>query len=205
MARYSCTAQLTGSAEQLSEAIRALLERCQLTILHYSPDYWVAGEPPGKSPYTKLVTVEVLVDRTGQGPDGPVQITCIAKNEELPLRSVKHCQQTFAPIEGRASPVASPTLLPSGKALYNSGAELLAPMARRCQLTNKKRNNAFAISHSHRRTKRLQEVNLQWKRIWWEEGKRFVRLRVSTKALKTLKTKGLGAMAREAGIDLNQF
>jgi large subunit ribosomal protein L28 len=63
-------------------------------------------------------------------------------------------------------------------------------MARRCQLTNKKRNNAFAISHSHRRTKRLQEVNLQWKRIWWEEGKRFVRLRLSTKALKTLKAKG---------------
>jgi hypothetical protein len=56
MARYSCTAQLTGSAEQLSEAIRALLERCQLTILHHSPDYWVAGEPPGKNPYTKLVT-----------------------------------------------------------------------------------------------------------------------------------------------------
>jgi hypothetical protein len=96
MARYSCTAQLTGSAEQLSEAIRALLERCQLTILHHSPDYWVAGEPPGKNPYTKLVTVEVLVDRTGQGPDGPVQITCIAKNEELPLRSVNRCQQTFA-------------------------------------------------------------------------------------------------------------
>ncbi len=78
-------------------------------------------------------------------------------------------------------------------------------MARRCQLTNKKRNNAFAISHSHRRTKRLQEVNLQWKRIWWEEGKRFVRLRLSTKALKTLKFKGIGTMAREAGIDLNQF
>jgi len=46
---------------------------------------------------------------------------------------------------------------------------------------------------------------LQWKRIWWEEGKRFVRLRLSTKALKTLKAKGIGAMAREAGIDLSRF
>ena len=33
-------------------------------------------------------------------------------------------------------------------------------MARHCELTGKKANNAFAISHSHRRTKRLQEANL---------------------------------------------
>lgn len=78
-------------------------------------------------------------------------------------------------------------------------------MGRHCQLTHKTANNAFSISHSHRRTKRIQDANLQWKRIWWEEGKRFVRLRLSTKALKTLKKKGIGAMAREAGIDLNKF
>lgn len=75
-------------------------------------------------------------------------------------------------------------------------------MSRRCQLTGKKANNAMAVSHSHRRTKKLQEVNLQWKRIWWAEGNRFVRLRISTKALKTLETKGLVAMAKEAGINL---
>ena len=40
-----------------------------------------------------------------------------------------------------------------------------SPMSRKCQLTGKKANNAFAISHSHRRTKKLQEVNLQWKRF----------------------------------------
>ncbi len=78
-------------------------------------------------------------------------------------------------------------------------------MGRHCQLTQKQANNAFSISHSHRRTKRIQEANLQWKRVWWEEGKRFVRLRLSTKALKTLKKRGVGAMAREAGIDLNKF
>jgi large subunit ribosomal protein L28 len=76
-------------------------------------------------------------------------------------------------------------------------------MSRRCQLTGKKANNAYAVSHSHRRTKKLQEVNLQWKRIWWEEGKRFVRLRISTKAIKTLQLKGLSAFAKESGINLN--
>jgi large subunit ribosomal protein L28 len=78
-------------------------------------------------------------------------------------------------------------------------------MSRVCQLTGKKANNAFAISHSHRRTKKLQQVNLQWKRIWWAEGNRFVRLRLSTQALRTLERKGLVAMAKEAGIDLNKI
>ncbi len=78
-------------------------------------------------------------------------------------------------------------------------------MSRRCQLTGKKANNAFSISHSHRRTKRLQHANLQNKRVWWAEGKRWVRLKLSTKAIKTLEKKGLQAMAKEAGIDLNKF
>ena len=77
-------------------------------------------------------------------------------------------------------------------------------MSRKCQLTGKKANNAFAVSHSHRRTKKLQEVNLQWKRVWWAEGNRWVRLRLSTKAIKTLEKKGLSAMAKEAGINLNK-
>ncbi len=78
-------------------------------------------------------------------------------------------------------------------------------MVRRCDLTGKRANNANAISHSHRRTKKLQEVNLQDKRVWWAQGKRWVKLRLSTKAIKTLEKKGLAVMAKEAGIDLNKF
>ena len=78
-------------------------------------------------------------------------------------------------------------------------------MSRTCQLTGKKANNAYAVSHSHRRTKKLQGVNLQWKRVWWPEGKRWVKLILSTKAIKTLQKKGLSAFAKDAGINLNQF
>jgi large subunit ribosomal protein L28 len=78
-------------------------------------------------------------------------------------------------------------------------------MSRRCELTGKKANNAMAVSHSHRRTKRLQQVNLQSKRVWWAGGNRWVRLKLSTKAIKTLDTKGLEAMAKEAGINLNHY
>lgn len=77
-------------------------------------------------------------------------------------------------------------------------------MSRRCQLTGKKANNGFAVSHSHRRTKRLQQPNLQWKRVWWPEGNRFVRLRLSTTAIKTLESKGIQAMAKEAGLNLHK-
>ncbi|MEM8640559.1 MAG: 50S ribosomal protein L28 [Cyanobacteria bacterium P01_G01_bin.54] len=78
-------------------------------------------------------------------------------------------------------------------------------MARRCQLTGKKANNAYAVSHSHRRTKKLQQANLQWKRLWWAEGNCFVRIKLSTKALKTVQRKGLAAVAKDEGVDLQQF
>ncbi|MBD2741162.1 50S ribosomal protein L28 [Coleofasciculus sp. FACHB-1120] len=78
-------------------------------------------------------------------------------------------------------------------------------MSRKCQLTGKKANNAYAVSHSHRRTKKLQEANLQWKRVWWPQGNRWVKLRLSTKAIKTLELKGLQTMAKEAGLNLNHY
>ncbi|CAH9108940.1 unnamed protein product [Cuscuta europaea] len=81
----------------------------------------------------------------------------------------------------------------------------LQPVARRvCPLLGKKANKANKISHSNHKTKRLQFVNLQYKRIWWEAGKRFVKLRLSTKALKTIEKNGLDAVAKKAGIDLSK-
>ncbi len=78
-------------------------------------------------------------------------------------------------------------------------------MSRVCQLTGKRANNGMAVSHSHVRTKKLQQVNLQERRLWWAEGNRFVRLRVSTKALRTIQKKGLGVYARELGVDLSRL
>ncbi|PNX93818.1 50S ribosomal protein chloroplastic-like [Trifolium pratense] len=73
-----------------------------------------------------------------------------------------------------------------------------------CPLTGKKANKANLVSFSNHKTKKLQFVNLQYKRIWWEAGKRFVKLRLSTKALKTIEKNGLDAVAKKAGIDLNK-
>jgi large subunit ribosomal protein L28 len=75
-------------------------------------------------------------------------------------------------------------------------------MSRVCDLTGQRANNGMAVSHSHVRTKKLQQVNLQKRRLWWAEGQRFITLRVSTRTLKTIQKRGLGAYAKELGINL---
>nr|AUG32174.1 50S ribosomal protein L28 [Paulinella longichromatophora] len=77
-------------------------------------------------------------------------------------------------------------------------------MSRVCQLTGKRANNGMAVSHSHIRTKKLQQVNLQGRRLWWSEGNRWVKLRISTRALRTIQKKGLGSYAKSLGIDLGK-
>merc|ERR1712205_65558 len=79
------------------------------------------------------------------------------------------------------------------------------PHRKECMLLKKIANNGMSVSFSHRRHHKMQQVNLQWKRVWWEEGNAFVRLRLSTKAIKALKSKSLNEMAKKADLDLNKF
>ncbi|CAO2832207.1 unnamed protein product [Amaranthus hypochondriacus] len=101
--------------------------------------------------------------------------------------------------------ISSSVLPISGKPISVPPKPSLFPVARRiCPFTGKKSNKANKVSHSNHKTKRLQFVNLQYKRVWWEAGKRFVKLRLSTKALKTIEKNGLDAVAKKAGIDLSK-
>jgi len=74
--------------------------------------------------------------------------------------------------------------------------------SRVCDLTGKKANNGYVVTFSHKRNKKLQHPNLQYKKVYWPEGQRWVKLRICTKAMKTIEKKGLQVMANEAGIDL---
>ncbi len=73
-------------------------------------------------------------------------------------------------------------------------------MARRCDLTGKRPNVANNVSHSNVKTKRRQLPNLQMRKVWWEEEQRFVTLRISTRALRTLRLKTLGQFLSEEGL-----
>jgi large subunit ribosomal protein L28 len=77
-------------------------------------------------------------------------------------------------------------------------------MSRVCQLTKKRRNIANKVSHSNIKTKKQQDVNIQKKRIWYPEENRYVQLRLSTSAIRTLKKKGLAQFAKEVGLDLSK-
>ncbi|GCE65413.1 50S ribosomal protein L28 [cyanobiont of Ornithocercus magnificus] len=78
-------------------------------------------------------------------------------------------------------------------------------MSRVCQLTGARANNGMAVSHSHIRTKKLQQVNLQERRLWWAEENRWIKVRLTTRALRTIQRKGLGAYAKSLGVDLSRF
>ena len=45
----------------------------------------------------------------------------------------------------------------------------------------RKCESVCAVTFSHKRIKKLQGVNLQYKKVFWPEEKRWVRLRISTK------------------------
>jgi len=78
-------------------------------------------------------------------------------------------------------------------------------MSRVCELTGAKANNGMAVSHSHIRTKKLQQVNLQKRRLWWQEGNKWITVRISTKALKSIQKVGLNKFAKSQGVDLSKF
>ena len=59
-------------------------------------------------------------------------------------------------------------------------------MSKICQLTKKKKNNGYSVSHSHVKTKKIQHVNLQTKRVWSNTEKRWIKMKISTKSIKSL-------------------
>ena len=71
-------------------------------------------------------------------------------------------------------------------------------MARRCSLTGKRPNIAHKVSHSNIKT-------IQKRSLWLEEEQRFVTLKLSTRAIRTLRKKSLAEFAKEMGVDLSKF
>jgi len=73
-------------------------------------------------------------------------------------------------------------------------------MARVCRITGKKPLSGNNVSHANNRTRRRFLPNLQWKKFWIPEEKRWIKLRVSTQAIKTIDKRGITSVLKEAGI-----
>jgi len=67
-------------------------------------------------------------------------------------------------------------------------------MARVCRVTGKKPMTGNNVSHANNRTKRRFLPNLQYRRFWVESENRWVRLRVSCAALRTIDKNGIDAV-----------
>ena len=67
-------------------------------------------------------------------------------------------------------------------------------MARVCQVTGKGPMVGNNVSHANNKTKRRFLPNLQSRRFWVESENRWVRLRVSTNAIRTIDKNGIEAV-----------
>ena len=76
-------------------------------------------------------------------------------------------------------------------------------MARKCTVTGKGTHYGNAVSHSHLKTRRNWKVNVVSKRIFLEDENRWVKVKISTRALRTLKKKGIKAAIQDNGGDLS--
>lgn len=71
-------------------------------------------------------------------------------------------------------------------------------MAKFCPVTKKKPISGNRVSHANNKSRRRFLPNLQEKRIWVPGEGRFIRLRLSTKALRTIDKLGADAVLRMA-------
>lgn len=78
-------------------------------------------------------------------------------------------------------------------------------MSRKCQISKKGTQRGCNISHSHNKTLRTWDANLHWKRLYDSESKKWVRLRVSARILRTIDRKGLAATLKDHGLTLKDL
>lgn len=70
-------------------------------------------------------------------------------------------------------------------------------MSQHCQVTGAAPSFGKSISHSHRRTSRRFDPNIQRKRFYVPSLGRTVRLRVSARGLRTIDRRGIEAVVAE--------
>lgn len=70
-------------------------------------------------------------------------------------------------------------------------------MARVCAITGKRPLAGNNVSHANNKTRRRYLPNLQWHRFWVASENRFVRLRLSMNALRTIDKNGIDAVLKD--------
>jgi len=95
MARYTSLLKVAAPVESVQPSVTTILESCNMRVIHEDGDYLVAREVPGQVSYSKLVTVEVLIDKPREPIVDDICLNFVIKNEELPLKLNNHCRHVF--------------------------------------------------------------------------------------------------------------
>ncbi len=71
-------------------------------------------------------------------------------------------------------------------------------MSKVCQITGKRPRVGNNVSHANNKTKRRFYPNLQTKRFYIPEEKKWITLKVSTQALRTINKNGITSVLKKA-------
>lgn len=94
MARYTCSFTVAVGVERLRQLLSEILQSCHLDVMYNNNDYMMAREHPGRVFLSKLVTVEVFIDKN-TATETTTRMDLVIRNEELSLQVDNHCRQMF--------------------------------------------------------------------------------------------------------------
>ena len=98
MARYTSSFIANAPLEQVPVLLTQVLESSDFGVVYQTNGYLMAKEIPGKVPFSKIVSVEILIENT-VAKTNEVPVTFVVKNDELPLNTDNHCQQKFQQLQ----------------------------------------------------------------------------------------------------------
>lgn len=78
-------------------------------------------------------------------------------------------------------------------------------MSRKCQISKKGRLTGNNVSKANNKRKKVFNANLHNKRIFDSETGQWVRLKVSSRILRTIDKKGLSSTLRDYGLSLSDL
>ena len=70
-------------------------------------------------------------------------------------------------------------------------------MSRVCDVTGKKPMFGNNVSHAHNKSRRRLNINLQRKKFWLPNEKRYITLRLSTRGMRIIDKKGITRVVNE--------
>mgnify|MGYP006437160643 FL=1 len=70
-------------------------------------------------------------------------------------------------------------------------------MSRVCDVTGKKPMFGNNVSHAHNKSRRRFNVNLQKKKFWLPDEKKYITLRLSTRGMRLIDKKGISLVVKD--------